>query len=133
MGALESPVTDDVRFPMLRRDVLDAVETLANPEYQARVWRDRQYPGDGAYEGLDMVVHALYDDAQLHNGAGEAVDDLLRDETEAGALDELMHAMDAVFAELGDADVSERKVLKASTWPGVIEAAQRALTAMRRE
>jgi len=123
----------DVRYPALRADVLDAIEALADLEYQARVWRDGEFPGEGAYESLDMVVHALYDDAQLDEGAAGAVGDVLRDDDEADALNAVIDAMESVFTELGGTDVSERDVLAASCWPRVVEEAQAALRSLRRQ
>ncbi len=55
-----------------------------------------------------MAVHALYDDTPLGAGASSAIGSLLRDETEAGAIDVLVAAIEAVFAESGDPDDDDR-------------------------
>lgn len=126
-------MTEEVRYPALRGDVIDALEALADPEYQARVWLDGEFPGDGNYESLDMAVHALYDDAQLDGGAERAIGTVLRDEHEAQALDGVIEAMEAVFTELGGTELPDREIVGALSWPRVVDTAKLALDRMRRE
>lgn len=112
-------MTDEIRYPDLRRDVADAVEALAD--------------GELAPEGgltWDMVVHALYDDAQLGEGAADAIGDVLRDEREAEAMDGLIKAVEAVFADVGVEAPIER-VLDAPGWPKVVDAAREARELLR--
>jgi hypothetical protein len=123
-------MTDRIAFPDMRREVMVALDHLADREYQQRVWRDRELPGEGGYYSWDMAVHALYDDAPL--GAKVAIGSLLRDETEAGAIDDLIAAIEAVFAELGDPDAPVSEVLEARGWPAVLQAARRAADLLRR-
>jgi hypothetical protein len=57
----------------MRREVMIALDHLADWEYQQRVWRDRELPGKRGYYTWDMAVHALYDDAPLGAGATSSI------------------------------------------------------------
>jgi hypothetical protein len=46
----------------MRREVALAVEHLADPEYQRRVWVERTYPSPTYHDDLNMTLHTLYDD-----------------------------------------------------------------------
>jgi hypothetical protein len=57
---LEPPVID-VKYPEMRREVINALIALADPEYQQRVWIDGNYPRDNFYDDLSLNINILYD------------------------------------------------------------------------
>lgn len=123
-------MTDTVRFPDMRREVIDALEHLANADYQRRVWCHREPTEASHLYSWDMVVHTLYDDALLAEGSRSAVGDVLLDGQEAELVDRVIAAIEAVFAEIGDADADPCTVIQAEGWPRVIEASRDAASVL---
>lgn len=41
---------------------MEALESLADRDYQQRVWIEHQYPHDDFYDELDLEIHILFDD-----------------------------------------------------------------------
>lgn len=120
---------EGVRYPDIRAEVLDTLRNLSDPEYQQRVWVDRQFPTQNYYDDFDMVIHTLYDDTTLADDTRSAIGPILRDEAEARLVEAVIQALEEVF------DVckisADFEVLRACPgWPKVMEAAAAAWRAM---
>ena len=85
----------------MRQQVLHALHSLSDPEYQQRVWVDRRFPNSTYYDDFRMALHALYDDTSLGTDVHMAVGSILRDDTEARLVGEVIQALEEVFGECG--------------------------------
>jgi hypothetical protein len=52
----------EVKFRAMRRQVLYSLASLADSEYQWRVWVHREYPPSVQFEDLNLHISILYDD-----------------------------------------------------------------------
>lgn len=60
-----------------------ALQHLSDPEFQQRVWIDRQFPTPSYYSDFLMTMHMLYDDTGLARNDYSEIGLMLKDETEA--------------------------------------------------
>jgi hypothetical protein len=119
-------MSDAIRFPALRDDVAYSLKVLADSEYQQRVWLDRQPLEDEPIITWDTVVNVLYDDAQLGDGARAAIGDVLRDESEARAVDTVLASLEQAFAQAGGIEAPVDVLLDTPAWPAVVKSARTA-------
>jgi len=118
-----------VKYPKMREELLETLRSLADREYQHKVWLERDYPPEIKYDCFDEVVHFLYDDTVLAENPDAAIGVIIEDEKEARLMSAVCQAIDLVFEALGTG-VSDEEYIKSSEWTRVVEAALRALQAM---
>jgi hypothetical protein len=111
-----------VRYPDMRREVALAVEHLADPEYQRRVWVERTYPSPNYHDDLSMTIHTLYDDTGIATDVQREIGATLLNEREAGLMQKVVRALDDVLAEVGD-QAPDHVILGSDRWPRVVAAA----------
>ncbi|GAA2127194.1 hypothetical protein GCM10009727_16800 [Actinomadura napierensis] len=115
-----------VRFPDMRREVIDALQALSDPDYQRRVWVDRVYPQPGYYDDLTHNINLLYDDTSVAEDPYGQVGVTLESDEEAAVMERLVAVLDPLLdgfpAELDDAEVISRP-----EWAEVVKAAQDAV------
>jgi hypothetical protein len=114
-----------VRYPDMRREVALAVEHLADPEYQRRVWVERTYPSPTYHDDLNMALHTLYDDTGIATDVQREIGATLLNEREAGLVQEVVRALDDVLGEVGD-QAADDAILSSNRWPRVVAAAAEA-------
>lgn len=127
MEELGSSVSE-VRYPDLRRYVINAVAALSDLQYQKRVWIDRNYPRDNYFDDLDTNIHTLYDDYRILPEPESALGDILIDGDEVERLRTLGRVLGPIIDELGDAP--DAHYLSHPSWPVVIRAAGASLSAL---
>ncbi|MEN3540968.1 hypothetical protein AAH991_38045 [Microbispora sp. ZYX-F-249] len=115
----------EVRFPQARGDILSALSALASPEYQQRVWIERDYPREGYYDDFTLNINILYDDTCVLEDPEKAVGIYLKDRIEAAVLADLARALDALFAALGT-ERSDLEYMQSPLWRRVVESAKSA-------
>jgi hypothetical protein len=113
----------DVKFPDMRREVISALRSLADPEHQRLRW-GRVEEGVDYYDDLTLNVHILYDDTQVLPSPETAVPAVLH-QSEAPALQALDAVLGPLLDDLGEQPDSE--FLADPRWPRVVEAARHAL------
>lgn len=127
MEELGSPM-NTVKFPAMRREVIDAVAALSDLEYQRRVWIDRIFPKENFYDDLTLRSHILYDDTMVLPDPGSAIGDILIDGDEVARLAALDQVLGPLIDELGEAD--DFRYISHPRWPEVVRLAGRALSAL---
>lgn len=118
-----------VKYPKMREELLETLRSLADREYQHKVWLERDYPPGIECDSFDEAVHFLYDDTVLAENPDAAIGVIIEDEKEARLMSAVCQAIDLVFEVLGTG-VSDEEYIKSSEWNGVVEAAFRALQVM---
>ncbi|MFE1592253.1 hypothetical protein [Nocardia sp. NPDC058705] len=121
---------DTVQFPQMRATVLSALEALADPEYQQRVWLERRFPQERFYDDLDENIHALYDDCVVLPDPRDRIGTILIDDEEAAALVNLGRVLTPLIDDLGDA--SDSVYVGDARWSSVVAAARAAFAALAR-
>ena len=117
-----------VKYPKMREELLETLRSLADREYQRKVWLERDYPPEIKYDCFDEVVHFLYDDTVLAENPDAAIGVIIEDE-KSRLISVVCQAIDLVFEALGTG-LSDEEYIKSSEWTSVVEAASRALQAM---
>jgi hypothetical protein len=116
----------EVKYPEMRREVTNALAVLADPEYQQRVWIDRNYPEEGFYDDLTLNINILYDmvlpDPKRRQGA------VLLNENEVEQLTRLENVLGPLTAELRDA--LDSRYLSDPRWEQVVRVAGSVLVSM---
>ncbi|MEU4413946.1 SCO4402 family protein [Nocardia salmonicida] len=119
----------DVQYPEMRKSVIEALESFADPDYQRRVWINRQFPQENFHDDLDVNVSILYDDCVVVPDPRSRIGSILIDGPEVDRLIELDQVLGPMIGRLGNAPDATH--LGDSEWPLVVEAARAALAAMR--
>jgi len=118
-----------VEFPAMRKEVVGALASLADRDYQDRAWLHQEFELEGRFEDFDLIVHILYDDTEVLPDPLPAVGAVLFD-SEVAALGTLGAALTPLISRLGDASTSE--YLESDGWSAVVDAAGVALATMVR-
>ncbi|MEG4344896.1 hypothetical protein QUB70_16595 [Microcoleus sp. A003_D6] len=118
-----------VQYPKMREELLETLRSLADREYQHKVWIDKDYSLGIECDSFDDAVHFLYDDTVLAENQDAAIGVIIKNEKEARLMEAVCQAIDLVFEVLGT-EASDEEYIKSSEWTGVVEAASKALQAM---
>ncbi len=121
-------MTDEITYPEMRLEVIEAVRALADPAHQhTRLGRYEE--GVNYYDDLTLNVHTLYGDCMVLPDPQSAVPTLLYGE-EVPAFQELEAALGPMLDDLRDApDVA---YLDDPRWSRVVASAGTALELMQR-
>ncbi|MBQ0923049.1 SCO4402 family protein [Saccharopolyspora endophytica] len=125
MEAVEivEPAVTPLRYPEMRAEVIDAVTSLADPDYQQKVWIRREYPQPGFYDDLTTNINILFDDVCVLPDPRTRVGIVLHP-SEVDAMKALGDVLDPLVDELGDA--TDAQYLNHPQWTNVVTAAQHA-------
>ena len=119
-------MTDPIRYPEMRLQVIEAVRALADPHHQRTRW-GRYEEGVNYYDDLTLNVHILYDDCMVLPEPEGSVPTILHAQ-EVPIFRELEHALGPMLDDLrGEPD---NVYLSDPRWSLVINAASRALAVM---
>jgi hypothetical protein len=110
----------------MRREVVNALASLSDREYQRRVWIARTYPREGFFDDLTLTVNVLYD--MVLPDPRTRVGTVLVSAHEVDRLRLLERVLGPLIADLGNAPDS--RYLCDPRWNGVVDAARSALAAM---
>ncbi|MFF4739328.1 hypothetical protein ACFY2W_26105 [Streptomyces sp. NPDC001262] len=117
-----------VQLPEMRSEVISAVRALSDPEYQQRVWVDRQYPHPGYFDDFTLNVNILDDAAVLENPYA-AIGFTLASVEEARAMEQLANSLNEVLTSVGSQS-TDSAFLASPYWGNVVAAANHALHAL---
>lgn len=118
-----------VKYPKMREELLETLRSLADREYQHKVWLEGDYPPEIECDTFDEVVHFLYDDTVLAENPDAAIGVIIENEKEARLMSAVCQAIDLVFEVLGTG-VSDEEYIKSAEWTMVVEGALKALQVM---
>ncbi len=118
----QAPAARRVQWPERREDVLNALQALADRDYQEQQWRS----GRG-WPDLTAAVHWLIDDTFIDQvGARALIPQLFRDEHEADRVQLVVDALLRVLDDLGPT-APDDAYLDHPAWTSVLHAANTAL------
>ncbi|MFB9927596.1 hypothetical protein ACFORO_20305 [Amycolatopsis halotolerans] len=110
-----------IRFPGIRTQIVSAIVSLSDRDYQERVWIRREFPHPDYYDEFDLAVHSLFDDSPiLPSPAPGCVGELIYADEEI-PLARLGEMLGPLIDELGD--VPDAEYLNSPQWPEVVRRA----------
>src|SRR5918992_3559287 len=115
-----------VEHPEMRANLLDVLKALADPDYQRRVWVERQYPHPGYYDDLEANINFLYDDSDISEDPHRNIGYALRNEVEARAMENLHKALSPLYDSVPP-DPPDAEVIAMPEWQAVVAAARQAI------
>ncbi len=121
----------DVEYPAMRREVLGALASLADVDYQRRAWIQHKPPPPTRLDNLDLNVNILFDDCAVLPNPEERVGTVLRSGDEVPALRSLGVLLGGLIDQLGN--VPDSVYLESDSWPEVARRGGLALAAMVRD
>ncbi len=121
---------NEVQFPSMRDEVVEAVEALADTEYQWSAWVRHELPV-GGYDDFNLAIHILFDDTTVAEDPDRTIGVFLRSQEEADAMRKLGRQIRGLFDELGT-ELSDEEYLRSPGWPAVVAAAKEAREVLRK-
>ncbi|NJO17541.1 MAG: hypothetical protein HC877_17930 [Thioploca sp.] len=114
-----------IRFPHLRQELIETLQTLADSEYQQQAWVERNVP-KGMEDSFDIAIHFLYDDTHLADNPEITVGLILEKSEEVPLIKALIEALDHVFEALG-LEATDEEYINCPQWEQVLRTAKVAL------
>lgn len=121
----------EIRYPEMRAEVLSALESLADREYQERVWIRHILPHPNYQDDFWQAYAWLFENVTVMDAPERAIGVLLRDRAEAHAMLPLREAMTRILDLLGT-DRTDAEYIASPLWDDVVAAATVALDTLRR-
>jgi hypothetical protein len=112
-------------YPNMRAELIGYLDSLADLDYQRRVWVDGGSFGNIVHDEMDYAIHFFYDDTKLASNPRETIGWFLLNEDEADLITKLVAAIDRIFLIYG-MDLSDNDYISAPEWADVLVAAQNA-------
>ncbi|MEU4205818.1 hypothetical protein AB0B15_40545 [Streptomyces sp. NPDC045456] len=120
----------EVQFPEMRERVISAVRRLSDPQYQQKVWINKEYPHAGYYDDFTLTYNSLQDTAVLDDTTA-AIGITLASSAEAVAMQHLADHLDDILDTVGG-QAPDSVFLTSPLWGSVVEAARHTLKALTR-
>ncbi|HEU5023589.1 MAG TPA: hypothetical protein VFV01_01585 [Spirillospora sp.] len=114
----------------MRREVIEALQALSDPEYQRRVWVDRNYPQPGFYDDLTHNINVLYDDTSVAEDPRGQIGLTLENAEEVAAMERLTAVLDPILDSL-PTKIDDGAVISLPDWGAVVRAAREAVDIIR--
>ena len=114
-----------VTYPALRREVVTALRSLSDVEYQERVWVRQELPHPKYYDEFQLELDTLFNDIDVCRDPESWVGSVLyRDEV--SYLRSLGVALDEITAD--DSLGEDEEFIADARWPRIVELAHSALS-----
>lgn len=120
----------NVKLPDMRTEVISALRSLSDPEYQQRVWIDRIYPHPDFFDDFTLNINIL-GDAGVWDAPRDAVGYTLASDAEATSMASLVARLDEIIEAVGS-ESPDSDFLASPLWQGIVEAARNALESLTR-
>lgn len=115
----------EVKFPEMRKSVIGAVKSLADRDYQRRVWVEGRYPNEQYYDDFSMNVHILFDDTVVLEDPEKYLGAILASHAEVGVMEVLADALERLL-DIEGRERSDLEYMESPHWDAVVTAAETA-------
>ena len=119
----------DVDYPDMRFQVVEALRSLSDLDYQHRVWGKFDPEVPNLQDSLDLNIHILYDDCAVLPHPKDSIGPVLHPE-DVGPLERLEVVLGPLIDSLGDSP--DATYLADPRWPVVVSTAREALITLER-
>ena len=126
-------MSGDLRYPEMRLEIIGCLEDLADLELQRRSWLGGETI-QGRWWNAASPINELDSAFEDSENPSESIGYTLRNEFEAALVKEVLTAIGVALSQVRDVKkASDRELLATPAWPGVVEAAKRAVKGMSPE
>lgn len=121
-----------VEFPAMRSTLISCIRSLADTDYQWKVWIQRQCPREKYFGSFDLALESFYNDLSLDLfPLQDFIGGFLKDEHEVHALKVFMEILDEMPADWKKANNTlqeQTQIIKHPYWKTVTKAASELYT-----
>jgi hypothetical protein len=118
-----------LKHPFMRVHLESALESLADLEYQSKVWLAP--PDIERSDSFTLCISILFDDLDLEEASEDAlVGDILFDCGEASCVKLLIRVINDLFDSVG-LEATDEQYVHHPQWPNIVQAAGAALALMK--
>lgn len=121
----------DLKFPTMRRELIDALDVFSDVEAQGRHLSRSEDFGNGFDGRLATAIHFLFDDTNIEDNPNSHIGFFLFDEAEAKAVHKLAETLDSMLGEPGE-HIDSRRLLNHREWGRVVDLSNSALALVSR-
>lgn len=114
-----------IAYPDMRNYMIETIRTLADGDYQRRVWINGDMPKENYEDCFDFAINCLFDDLALNTDGEKAIGAILKDEVELTAVQNLVRILDSLIDKVGK-DKPDTDFVNAQEWPAVLRLAKNA-------
>lgn len=114
-----------VKHPYMRMQLILTIRSLADADYQRKVWVNLESPRDPWFDDADVPVHVLLDDMDADIDLDGQIGFTLENDTEAEAVMQAAKALNVVLEGL-PGHASAEMYINSPHWPAVVAAARHA-------
>ncbi len=121
--------TPTLKYPSMRDELLETLQSLADLDYQRKIWVNKEFPHENFYDDFDNTFRFI-DDMSLMTDPESAIGIFLKDENEVQMIKAVMVALDRVFEALG-MKATDEEYISCPEWSEVLKTASQAWQAMK--
>lgn len=114
-----------MKYPEMRKELLDYLFGLSDSQYQRDCWVNRMCPGGVVHDELDYAIHFLFDDTKLAEDSESLIGVILKDKKEAYLVASVCEKIQYIFDKYGY-DMSDEAYISLPEWKCVLQAAKEA-------
>jgi hypothetical protein len=114
-----------IAYPDMRNYMIESIRTLADEDYQRRVWINGDMPNHNYEDCFDFAINCLFDDLALNTDGAKAIGAILKDEVELTAVQNLVKVLDELIDRVGQ-DKPDTDFVNSQEWPMILRAAKNA-------
>jgi len=115
-----------LKYPMMRAELIEHLNALADIDYQRRVWVLGGSEGQIKHDEFDYAVHFLYDDTNLAHEPTSMIGEILIGSEEAVKISKLIEKLELIFVQYGT-ELSDADYIQLPEWADVLDAAKDAV------
>lgn len=119
-----------LEHPFMRAHLESALESLADLEYQSKVWLAP--PEIERHDSFTLCISILFDDLDLEEASEEQlVGGILVDRYEASCIKLVIRSLNDLFDSIG-LEATDEQYVHHPQWPNIVEASATALSLMKK-
>lgn len=118
-----------LKYPNMREELLETLRSLADLEYQLKIWVNKEFPRENFYDDFFNTFRFI-EDMSLLTDPESAIGIFLKDENEVQMTKAVAVALERVFDALGT-EATDEEYISSREWSDVLKAASQAWQAMK--
>ena len=125
-------LSDEVELPYMRRELVISLKALSDLEYQHAIWVRKEFPTETFYDDLEQTLDIIYLDTDLNENPYGYINDILKNEAEAHAVEKLVSKLTVIAKKYGRG-LSNLEYIEKPEWQDVLAAAKEAYELVREQ
>ena len=125
-------LNDEVELPYMRRELVISLKALSDLEYQHAIWVRKEFPTETFYDDLEQTLDIIYSDTDLDENPDAYIDDILKNNAEARAVEKLVSKLTVIAKKYGQG-LSDLEYIEKPEWQDVLASAKEAYEMIREQ